>query len=68
MGCQTVLLFCDICIDKSMRLNLLQCLCFVCGCVEPYRLTVQRHHWHCWLCSYSVSQYDQLRVVPCIPE
>ena len=20
--------------------------------VEPYKLTVLRHHWHCWLCSY----------------
>ena len=20
--------------------------------VEQYRLTVQRHHWHCWPCSY----------------
>ena len=32
--------------------------------VEPYRLTVRRHHRHCWLCSYNI---NQLRLAPSIP-
>ena len=27
------------------------CVLFV-DVKKSYRLTVQRHHWHCWLCSY----------------
>ena len=32
------------------RLYYSTCVLFV--DVELYRLTVQRQHWHCWLCSY----------------
>ena len=32
MDCRNVLLFCDVCIDIGMTLNLLQCLRFICGC------------------------------------
>ena len=46
----TVLLFCNIHIDIGTTLNLPQSAFFV--DVEPYRLTVQRHQWHCWPCIY----------------
>ena len=52
----TVLLFCDVHINLGATLNLLQCLCVICGSrAEPYRLTVQRHQWHCCICSYCLN-------------
>ena len=48
----TVLLFCDIHIDKVTTLNLLQCLHVICG-YRAIRLTMLRYHWHCCICSYS---------------
>ena len=40
------------------------CMLFV--CVEPYRLTLWRHHWHCCICSYCHNN-NQLRLAPSIP-
>ena len=65
----TVLLFCDVHIDKGVTLNLLWCLCVICGFrdVEMYRLTLSRHHWHC--CIYNCyHNNNQLRLAPSIPE
>ena len=60
----TILLFCDVHIDIGTTQNLLQSVLSV--DVEPYRLTVQRHHWHC--CNVAIlSQYNQLRLTPSIP-
>ena len=34
-------------INQGMTLNLLQCLCIICGC----RTVQQWHQWHCCICS-----------------
>ena len=42
------------------------CMLFV--DVEPYRLIMQRHHWHCWLCSYMYyHNNNQLGHIPSVP-
>ena len=62
-----VLLFCGIHIDKGATLNLYSaCVLFANNySLEPYRPTVRRHQWHCWL--LLLSQYNQLRLAPNIP-
>ena len=47
----TVLLFCDVHIDIGATLNLLQCLCVICGYVDTDML---------------LAQYNQLRLAPSI--
>ena len=43
----------------DFELTTVPCVLFV--DVEPYRLTVQKHHCHCWLCGY-FHNYNQLRL------
>ena len=69
MSLYTVLLFCDVHVDKGATLNLLQKnsarVSFV--DVESYRLTMLRHHWHWCVCSYSHNIITELRLAPSIP-
>ena len=52
----SVLLFCDgVHVDKGVTLKTYYCAYVSFVDVEPYRLTVWRHHWHCCICNYSHS-------------
>ena len=66
----TVLLFCDVHIDKGATLNLLRCLHIICGHRDIQTNSVLRprlrHHWHCCICSYC-HNINQLRLAPSIP-
>ena len=50
--------FFDVHINVGMTLNLLQCLCVVCGWWTITDHQCGRHHWDCWIWS----QYNQLRL------
>ena len=65
MGCQTVLLFCAVHINKGVTLKLLQCLRVICGCrtVQTNSTETPQALLHMLL----LSQYNQLRLAPSIP-
>ena len=48
----TVLLFCDIHIDKGATLNLLQCLCVICGCRAIQTNSAETPLALLYMCSY----------------